>query len=55
MRTTSMTRRDFVRLGVTAAVAGAAAKATLLEPAPLAAQTAVDGRNIRFVMIGTGM
>jgi predicted dehydrogenase len=40
---------------VGAAVAGAAAKATLLEPAALAAQTAVDGRKIRFVMIGTGI
>ena len=55
MKTLSMTRRDFVRLGVGAAVAGAAAKATLLEPAALAAQTAVDGRKIRFVMIGTGI
>jgi predicted dehydrogenase len=55
MKTPSMTRRDFVRLGVGAAVAGAAAKATLLEPAALAAQTAVDGRKIRFVMVGTGI
>jgi predicted dehydrogenase len=55
MKTPSMSRRDFVRLGVTAAVAGAAAKATLLEPAALAAQTAVEGRKIRFVMIGTGI
>jgi predicted dehydrogenase len=50
-----MSRRDFVRLGVGAAVAGAAVKATLLEPAELAAQTAVDGRKIRFVMVGTGI
>jgi predicted dehydrogenase len=55
MKTPSMSRRDFVRLGVGAAIAGAAAKATLLEPAALAAQTAVDGRKIRFVMIGTGI
>ena len=55
MNTPSMSRRDFVRLGVGAAVAGAAVKATLLEPAELAAQTAVDGRKIRFVMVGTGI
>ncbi len=55
MKTPSMSRRDFVRLGVGAAIAGAAAKATLLEPVALAAQTAVDGRKVRFVMIGTGI
>src|ERR1017187_853383 len=55
MKTLSMTRRDFVRLGVGAAIAGAAAKATLLEPGAVAAQTAVDGRKVRFVMIGTGI
>ena len=55
MKTPSMSRRDFVRLGVGAAVAGAAVKATLLEPAGLVAQTAGDGRKIRFVMIGTGI
>src|ERR1035438_7593360 len=50
MKTLSMTRRDFVRLGVGAAVAGAAAKATLLETAALAAQTAHVGPL--FVAVG---
>jgi len=54
----SMTRRDFVRLGAGAVAAGAAVKATLLEPAAMAAQTAAGGatgRKIRFVSIGTGI
>lgn len=55
MNTPSMTRRDFVRMGAGAAVAGAAAKATLLEPPSLAAQTEPGGRTIRFVSIGTGI
>jgi predicted dehydrogenase len=50
-----MTRRDFVRLGAGAAVAGAAMQSTLLEPAPLAAQTLPDGRKIRFAIVGTGI
>jgi predicted dehydrogenase len=49
-----MTRRDFVRLGAGAVAAGAAIKATLLEPAALVAETAA-GRRIRFVSIGTGI
>jgi len=55
MKTPSMTRRDFVRLGAGAAVAGAAARATLLDPPALAAQTGTGGRTIRFVSIGTGI
>ena len=55
MKTPSMTRRDFVRLSAGAAVAGAAAKATLLDPPALAAQTETGGRTIRFVSIGTGI
>jgi hypothetical protein len=51
---TGMTRRDFVRLGAGAAVAGAAVKASLQEPAMLAAQTPPDGRKIRFARVGTG-
>jgi predicted dehydrogenase len=50
-----MTRRDFVRLGAGAAVAGAVAKSMLLDPEALAAQAAVDGRKIRFVIVGTGI
>ena len=50
-----MTRRDFVRLGAGAAVAGAAVKSTLLEPVSLSAQAPPDGRKIRFVMVGTGI
>jgi predicted dehydrogenase len=56
MKTVSdMTRRDFVRLGAGAAVVGAAAKSTLLEPVSLSAQAPRDGRKIRFVMVGTGI
>ena len=55
MKLPSMTRRDFVRMGAGAVVAGAAVKSTLLEPAMLSAETLADGRKIRFVMIGTGI
>src|ERR1035438_868113 len=54
----SMTRMDFVRVGAGAMAAGAAVKATLLEPAAMAAQTVgggATGRKIRFVSIGTGI
>ena len=50
-----MTRRDFVRLGAGAVVAGAALHATVLEPPVLAAQQAAGGRRIRFASIGTGI
>jgi predicted dehydrogenase len=55
MKTVSMSRRDFVRLGAGAVVAGAAVNGALLEPATLAAQTATGGRKIRFASIGTGI
>ena len=55
MKPNCMTRRDFVRLGAGAAVAGVAVKSSLLEPAALAAQTPADGRKIRFAMVGTGI
>src|ERR1035438_2365567 len=50
----SITRRDFVRIGAGAVAAGAALKATLLEPTAIAAQ-ADTGRPIRFVIVGTGI
>ena len=50
-----MTRRDFVRIGAGAVAAGAAMKATLLEPSPLAAQVDPGTRKIRFVIVGTGI
>jgi len=53
MKVSSMTRRDFVRLGAGAVAAGAAVKSTLLEPAALAAEGA--DRIIRFASIGTGI
>jgi predicted dehydrogenase len=55
MKMPEITRRDFVRLGAGAAITGAAAKATLLEPAPLAAQSLPGGRKIRFGIVGTGI
>jgi predicted dehydrogenase len=52
----SITRRNFVRLGVGAVAAGAAIKTTILEPAALAAQgNPGSGRKIRFASIGTGI
>jgi len=58
----SMTRRDFVRLGAGAVAAGAAVKATLLDPAKMAAEGLTGGGaaglsepRIRFVSIGTGI
>ena len=50
-----MTRRDSVRIGAGAVAAGAAMKATLLEPSPLAAQVDPGTRKIRFVIVGTGI
>jgi len=54
----SMTRRDFVRLGAGAVAVGAAVKTTLLEPPTLSAQTPAGSgsdKKIRFVSIGTGI
>ncbi len=50
MKTTSMTRRDFVRLGT-----GAAVTSTLVTSPLLAAQVAADGHKIRFAIVGTGI
>ena len=55
MKMPEITRRDFVRLGAGAALTGAAAKAALLDPPPLAAQSLPDGRRIRFAIVGTGI
>ena len=58
MKLPSMNRRDFVRLGAGAIVAGAAVNATLLETPTLAAQTVAGGakgKRIRFASIGTGI
>ncbi len=55
MKMPEITRRDFVRLGAGAALTGAVARTTLLEPAPLAAQSLPDGRRIRFAIVGTGI
>ena len=57
MKMSSITRRDFVRLGAGAVGAGAAIKSSILEPNGLAAQSPPNdaGRKIRFVSIGTGI
>jgi predicted dehydrogenase len=57
MKMSSITRRDFVRLGAGAVAAGAAIKSSILEPNGLAAQSPPNdaGRKIRFVSIGTGI
>lgn len=55
MKASSITRRDFVRLGTGAMAAGAAVNASLLQPTRLAAQTAGAGQKIRFASIGTGI
>ena len=44
-----------MRLSAGAAVAGAAAKATILQPPALEAQASRSGRKIRFASIGTGI
>ena len=52
----SLTRRQFIRIGAGAAAAGAAVKATVLEPQLLsAAQMAAPSDTIRFASIGTGV
>ncbi|HVZ82662.1 MAG TPA: Gfo/Idh/MocA family oxidoreductase [Terracidiphilus sp.] len=53
MKSTRISRRDFVRLG-TGAFAAAAAQSTLLTTMRASAQES-DGRPIRFVSIGTGI
>ena len=56
MKTVPISRRGFLRLGAEAVAASAVMKATLLEPALLAAQSSADRvRKIRFASIGTGI
>ncbi|MFZ1086683.1 MAG: Gfo/Idh/MocA family oxidoreductase [Terracidiphilus sp.] len=58
MKIFSLTRRDFVRLGAGAAVAGATAQASEVKSTVLKPQTSSaseTGRKIRFVSIGTGI
>jgi predicted dehydrogenase len=55
MKMPEITRRDFVRMGAGAALTSAAARATLLDPPPLSAQSLPDGRKIRFAIVGTGI
>lgn len=50
-----ISRRDFVRLGATAAAIGAANKSFALTDAGLVAQMLQTDRKIRFVSIGTGI
>jgi len=53
-----ISRRDFVRMGVSTVAAGTVIKSTLLQPSTLLAQSAsgsAAGQPIRFVSIGTGI
>lgn len=50
----NLTRRDFVRMGSGAVVAGAALKTTLLEPQPLWSQE-TSASKVRFASIGLGV
>jgi predicted dehydrogenase len=54
MRKYPLTRRQFIRIGAGTAAAGAAVKATLLEPRLLSAQTTAPSDTVRFASIGTG-
>ena len=51
-----LTRRDFIRIGASSVAVGAAAKITLLEPAPLwgAGRAVAPSDQVRFASIGTG-
>jgi predicted dehydrogenase len=53
----SWTRRDFIRVGTSAAATGAAAKFTLLQPKPLWAspRPVSPSDTVRFASIGTGV
>jgi predicted dehydrogenase len=62
MKAAEITRRDFMRLGTGAALAGAnvcaassAIETTLLEAPPLSAQAPPSGRKTRFALIGAGI
>src|SRR3954454_25067486 len=54
MRPSSITRRDFVRLGTGALAVGAAVKTTLLEPSSIWAADTSE-QKIRFASIGMGV
>jgi predicted dehydrogenase len=56
MRKYPVTRRQFIRIGAGTAAAGAAVKATLLQPQLLSAspQVAAPSDTVRFASIGTG-
>lgn len=51
-----LTRRDFIRIGAGSVALGAAAKATLLNPAPMfgAGRAVAPSDRVRFASIGTG-
>jgi len=53
----SLTRRQFIRIGTGAVAAGAAVKATILEPSLLSASMAgsAPSDTVRFASIGTGI
>ena len=57
MRNSSITRRQFMRLGTGAAAATVATKATLLEPKALwaSARPVAPSDTVRFASIGTGV
>jgi predicted dehydrogenase len=57
MKSSPITRREFVRLGAGALAAGAAARSTILQPVAFAQQVPSTGRpgKIRFASIGTGI
>ena len=57
MKANSWSRRDFIRMGTAAAMTGAAAKFTLLEPKPLwgLGRPVAPSDTIRFASIGTGV
>ena len=56
MKSSSITRREFVRLGAGVVAAGAPIRSTILVPHGLATSApAASGRRIRFASIGTGI
>jgi predicted dehydrogenase len=57
MKSSSWTRRRFMKIGTGAAAAGATAKLTILEPNPLwaASQAVAPSDTVRFASIGTGV
>jgi predicted dehydrogenase len=57
MKKSTVTRRDFIKLGTGAAASGLAAKVTILEPMRLAAapRPVPPSDTIRFAILGTGV